>query len=86
MDVISGGRLVLGLGVGGTHQSPGAGGIPGGNPAIAEYEAYGLALVPPAEGIARLAETEGVARWSADEIMAGRHAREAHTARPQLTA
>lgn len=57
VDLISHGRLVMGLGVGGTHQPAGAGGIAGENPAIAEYEAYGLSLVPPGEGIARLAET-----------------------------
>jgi alkanesulfonate monooxygenase SsuD/methylene tetrahydromethanopterin reductase-like flavin-dependent oxidoreductase (luciferase family) len=56
VDVISNGRLVVGLGVGGTHQPSGAGGIAGPNPAIAEYAAYGLELVPPAEGIARLDE------------------------------
>lgn len=57
LDVISNGRLVVGLGVGGTHQPPDTGGIAGENPAIAEYEAYGLTLVPPGEGIARLRET-----------------------------
>jgi alkanesulfonate monooxygenase SsuD/methylene tetrahydromethanopterin reductase-like flavin-dependent oxidoreductase (luciferase family) len=57
VDVVSNGRLVVGIGVGGTHQPAGAGGIAGENPAIAEYAAYGLTLVPPAEGIARLAET-----------------------------
>ncbi|MFI5880062.1 LLM class flavin-dependent oxidoreductase [Streptomyces sp. NPDC051554] len=68
VDVISGGRLVLGLGVGGTHQPPGAGGISGTNPAIAEYEAYGLSLVPPAEGLARLAETVEILKgmWTRD--------------------
>ncbi|MFC1438734.1 LLM class flavin-dependent oxidoreductase [Streptacidiphilus sp. N1-10] len=60
VDVISGGRLVMGLGVGGTHQPPDAGGIAGENPATAEYDAYGLTLVPPAEGIARLAETVAI--------------------------
>jgi alkanesulfonate monooxygenase SsuD/methylene tetrahydromethanopterin reductase-like flavin-dependent oxidoreductase (luciferase family) len=57
VDVVSGGRLVMGLGAGGTHQPPGAGGIAGPNPAVEEYAAYGLTLVPPAEGLARLAET-----------------------------
>ncbi|MEU5314277.1 LLM class flavin-dependent oxidoreductase [Streptomyces sp. NPDC021562] len=56
VDVISGGRLIMGLGVGGTVQAPDAGGIAGENPAVAEYAAYGLTLVPPAEGIARLEE------------------------------
>jgi alkanesulfonate monooxygenase SsuD/methylene tetrahydromethanopterin reductase-like flavin-dependent oxidoreductase (luciferase family) len=69
-DVISHGRLVMGLGVGGTHQPPGAGGIDGPNPALAEYAAYGLSLVPPAEGVARLAETCTVLRrlWTEDEF------------------
>ena len=62
VDVISRGRLVMGLGVGGTHQPPGAGGVAGDNPAAAEYDAYGLALVPPSEGIARLAETIAILR------------------------
>ncbi|TQF01690.1 LLM class flavin-dependent oxidoreductase [Kitasatospora acidiphila] len=68
LDVISGGRLVMGLGVGGTQQPPGAGGIAGENPAAAEYAGYGLSLVPPGEGIARLAETLAILRgmWSQD--------------------
>lgn len=68
VDVISGGRLIMGLGVGGTVQPPDAGGIIGENPAVAEYAAYGLTLVPPAEGIARLAETIAILRgmWTQD--------------------
>lgn len=68
VDVISQGRLIMGLGVGGTHQPPDAGGIAGENPAVAEYDAYGLTLVPPAEGIARLAETITILRsmWTKD--------------------
>jgi alkanesulfonate monooxygenase SsuD/methylene tetrahydromethanopterin reductase-like flavin-dependent oxidoreductase (luciferase family) len=68
VDVVSGGRLIMGLGVGGTHQPPGAGGVAGENPAVAEYAAYGLTLVPPAEGIARLAETIAILRgmWTRD--------------------
>jgi len=57
VDAISHGRLIMGLGVGGTYQPDGSGGIAGPNPAVAEYEAYGLPLVSPAEGIARLSET-----------------------------
>jgi alkanesulfonate monooxygenase SsuD/methylene tetrahydromethanopterin reductase-like flavin-dependent oxidoreductase (luciferase family) len=57
VDIISGGRLVLGIGVGGTNRPSGSNGVPGDDPGIAEYAAYGLTLVPPAEGIARLAES-----------------------------
>jgi alkanesulfonate monooxygenase SsuD/methylene tetrahydromethanopterin reductase-like flavin-dependent oxidoreductase (luciferase family) len=68
VDVISGGRLIMGLGVGGTVQPPDTGGIAGENPAAAEYAAYGLKLVPPSEGIARLAETIAILRgmWTRD--------------------
>lgn len=46
------------------------------NPAVAEYEGYGLTLVPPAEGIARLAETVDILRgmWTQDVFdHEGRH-------------
>ncbi|MFC7583679.1 LLM class flavin-dependent oxidoreductase [Nonomuraea antimicrobica] len=72
VDVISGGRLIMGLGVGGTAQLPEA----GDNPAAAEYAAYGLTLVPPAEGIARLEETIAILRgmWTRDVFdFHGRH-------------
>jgi alkanesulfonate monooxygenase SsuD/methylene tetrahydromethanopterin reductase-like flavin-dependent oxidoreductase (luciferase family) len=67
-DVISGGRLVMGIGVGGTHQAAGAGGVAGDNPAIAEYAAYGLTLIPAAEGVARLDEACTILRrmWTED--------------------
>src|SRR5262245_54923318 len=59
----------MGLGVGGTRQPAGAGGILGENPAKAEYEAYGVELVSPGEGIARLAEAIAILRrmWT-DEV------------------
>jgi alkanesulfonate monooxygenase SsuD/methylene tetrahydromethanopterin reductase-like flavin-dependent oxidoreductase (luciferase family) len=70
LDVISGGRLIMGLGAGGTHQPAGLSGIPGPNPAIEEYAAYGLTLVPPREGIDRLRETIEILRrmWTEDEF------------------
>ncbi|GAA0951561.1 LLM class flavin-dependent oxidoreductase [Kribbella koreensis] len=63
VDAISHGRLVVGLGVGGTHQD-------GENPALAEYAAYGFDLVPPAEGIARLDETCRILRrlWTEEVV------------------
>jgi hypothetical protein len=45
VDQISHGRLIVGVGVGGTQQPAD---VP--NPAVAEYAAYGLPLVPPAQG------------------------------------
>ncbi len=70
LDVISGGRLIMGLGAGGTHQPAGLSGIPGPNPAIEEYAAYGLTLVPPGEGVDRLRETIEILRrmWTEDEF------------------
>jgi alkanesulfonate monooxygenase SsuD/methylene tetrahydromethanopterin reductase-like flavin-dependent oxidoreductase (luciferase family) len=71
VDVISGGRLVMGIGVGGTHQ-------PGDTLTPREYDAYGLTIVPPAEGIERLAEACTIFRrmWSEDLFdFEGRHYR-----------
>lgn len=66
VDVISGGRLVLGIGVGGTVRSAsaeqtGQAESPGGN-GPAEYAAYGLTAVSPAEGIGRLGEAIAIIR------------------------
>ncbi|WP_330461505.1 LLM class flavin-dependent oxidoreductase [Streptomyces sp. NBC_00820] len=56
VDVISRGRLIMGLGVGGTRQPEGP------NPAVAEYAAYGFPLPSPGEGLARLTETITILR------------------------
>jgi alkanesulfonate monooxygenase SsuD/methylene tetrahydromethanopterin reductase-like flavin-dependent oxidoreductase (luciferase family) len=72
-DLISDGRLVVGIGVGGTRQPSE---VP--NPAIAEYAAYGLSLVSPAEGIRRLDEACTILRglWTEEVFdFAGRHYR-----------
>ncbi|MEY9909595.1 alkanesulfonate monooxygenase SsuD/methylene tetrahydromethanopterin reductase-like flavin-dependent oxidoreductase (luciferase family) [Catenulispora sp. MAP12-49] len=68
VDVISGGRLIMGLGVGGTVQPADTGGIPGENPGVMEYAAYGIPLISPREGIARLVETVTILRrmWTQD--------------------
>jgi alkanesulfonate monooxygenase SsuD/methylene tetrahydromethanopterin reductase-like flavin-dependent oxidoreductase (luciferase family) len=52
VDQVANGRLVLGIGVGGTRLAR-----PGQHLAEREYAAYGIDLVPPADGIAALAET-----------------------------
>jgi alkanesulfonate monooxygenase SsuD/methylene tetrahydromethanopterin reductase-like flavin-dependent oxidoreductase (luciferase family) len=62
VDVISGGRLILGIGAGGTQQPPGTNGIPGDNPGIAEFAAYGIPLVSPGEGIGALGESLTILR------------------------
>jgi alkanesulfonate monooxygenase SsuD/methylene tetrahydromethanopterin reductase-like flavin-dependent oxidoreductase (luciferase family) len=61
LDVISGGRLVLGLGAGGTMPA-GIEATPEQHPGLAEYFAYGLPVTTPAEGLARLAETITIVR------------------------
>lgn len=62
VDVISGGRLVLGIGVGGTVRSGQADIGPMQHNGLAEYAAYGLTAVAPGEGIGRLSEAVAIIR------------------------
>ncbi len=61
LDVISAGRLILGLGAGGTLPA-GTPRTPGQHPGLAEYLAYGLPVTSPGEGLGRLAETISIVR------------------------
>jgi alkanesulfonate monooxygenase SsuD/methylene tetrahydromethanopterin reductase-like flavin-dependent oxidoreductase (luciferase family) len=62
VDVIAGGRLDFGIGAGGSR-------VDGPNPAVREFEAYGVPLVSPAEAVRDLAESCDVIKrlWAADE-------------------
>jgi alkanesulfonate monooxygenase SsuD/methylene tetrahydromethanopterin reductase-like flavin-dependent oxidoreductase (luciferase family) len=62
VDVISGGRLDLGIGTGGSRVS-------GDNPAVREFAAYGVPLVSPGVAVRDLAESCAVIRrmWTEDE-------------------
>ena len=61
LDVISAGRLILGLGAGGTLPA-GTPRIPDRHPGLAEYLAYGLPVTSPGEGLGKLAETISIVR------------------------
>ncbi len=62
VDIIARGRLVFGIGAGGSR-------VAGGNPAVREFEAYGVPLVPPGEAVRDLAQSCAVIRrmWTEDE-------------------
>jgi alkanesulfonate monooxygenase SsuD/methylene tetrahydromethanopterin reductase-like flavin-dependent oxidoreductase (luciferase family) len=62
VDHIADGRLVLGIGAGGSR-------VAGDNPAVREFEAYGVPLVPPGEAVRGLAQSCDVIRrmWTEDE-------------------
>jgi alkanesulfonate monooxygenase SsuD/methylene tetrahydromethanopterin reductase-like flavin-dependent oxidoreductase (luciferase family) len=62
VDVIAAGRLDFGIGVGGSR-------VPGPNPAVREFEAYGVPLVSPGQAVRDLGESLDVIRrmWTAAE-------------------
>jgi len=61
LDVISGGRLILGIGAGGTLPA-GTPMTPDQHPGVTEYLAYGLPVTTPADGLGKLAETITIVR------------------------
>jgi alkanesulfonate monooxygenase SsuD/methylene tetrahydromethanopterin reductase-like flavin-dependent oxidoreductase (luciferase family) len=62
VDNIAGGRLVLGIGAGGSR-------VAVENPAVREFEAYGVPLVSPGQAVRDLAQSCEVIRrmWTEDE-------------------
>src|SRR6266581_9180003 len=62
VDVIAGGRLDFGIGAGGSN-------VAGPNPALREFEAYGVPLVSPGQAVRDLAEACAVIRrmWTEAE-------------------
>jgi alkanesulfonate monooxygenase SsuD/methylene tetrahydromethanopterin reductase-like flavin-dependent oxidoreductase (luciferase family) len=63
VDVISGGRLILGIGAGGSGLATEH------NPAVREFAAYGVPLVPPGQAVRDLAESLEIIRrmWAGDQ-------------------
>jgi alkanesulfonate monooxygenase SsuD/methylene tetrahydromethanopterin reductase-like flavin-dependent oxidoreductase (luciferase family) len=61
VDIIAAGRLVFGIGAGGSR-------VAGENPAVREYEAYGVPLVSPGEAVRDLAQACEIVRrmWTED--------------------
>ena len=65
VDVLSGGRLIFGIGAGGSAVAD-----PAGRQMVhREYDAYGIDVVPPAEAVAALSEACVIARrlWTENE-------------------
>jgi alkanesulfonate monooxygenase SsuD/methylene tetrahydromethanopterin reductase-like flavin-dependent oxidoreductase (luciferase family) len=62
VDVIAAGRLDFGIGAGASR-------VPGPNPGVREFAAYGVPLVPPGQAVADLAQSCAVIRhmWTARE-------------------
>jgi len=62
VDIIAGGRLDFGIGAGGSR-------LAAGNPAVREFEAYGVPLVSPGEAVRDLAQSCDVIRrmWTEDK-------------------
>jgi alkanesulfonate monooxygenase SsuD/methylene tetrahydromethanopterin reductase-like flavin-dependent oxidoreductase (luciferase family) len=62
VDIIADGRLDFGIGAGGSR-------VAGANPAVREFEAYGVPLVSPGEAVRDLAESCAIIRqlWTRDE-------------------
>jgi alkanesulfonate monooxygenase SsuD/methylene tetrahydromethanopterin reductase-like flavin-dependent oxidoreductase (luciferase family) len=62
VDIIAGGRLDFGIGAGGSR-------VAGPNPAVREFAAYGVPLVPPGEAVRDLAQSCAIIRqmWTREE-------------------
>ena len=62
VNIIASGRLDFGIGAGGSR-------VAGANPAVREFEAYGVPLVSPGEAVRDLAESCAIVRqlWTGDE-------------------
>src|SRR5271170_3222878 len=61
VDIISGGRLDFGIGVGASR-------VAGENPGVREFEAYGVPLVSPGEAVRDLAESLSIVRRMWTEV------------------
>ena len=71
VDVVAGGRLDFGIGAGGSLPAAGSPALPGpgANPAVREFEAYGVPLVSAGEAVRDLGQSLQVIRrmWTEDQ-------------------